>query len=258
MQSKECAIVSVLVAAVFLFLATGTVVAETNETNSTDLNNTNSTGLNETNSTGSNSTITNSTNQTSCVTRERRVEGRLRQYREGRDGHFRSFINLRDHLIDAIERLASKGYNVSVLDADLIVLDEKIDTFKADYALFIDKLAATRNASCGNSTTFRGALQAAKAQLRIVRQDANMIKDFMKETVREHIRELRKDRREVRKEAREAEREATKEAREQLRTNRSAERELRKLNRTGDDDDEDQNETDDDDTTNRTGGNVTA
>lgn len=145
---------------------------------------------NETNST--NSSVT---GVSPCKAIEHRIQGRLEQYRESRDGHLKEFANLQLRLNETGKRLQDKGYNVSKLNEDLKILNEKIKKFNDDYTIFIQKLNETRNFTCGSSQgSFLAALNAAKSQLKIVRQDAEDIKELAKVTLRKDILELRLER----------------------------------------------------------------
>ena len=167
-------------------------MAEGNDTNSTDLNNTNNSGANASSNSSRN-----------CQALNHRIEGRLRQFDEGRDGHLRRFVNLRDRLGNMTDKLEQRGFNVSQARADLTILDEKILKFDEDYALFIQKLNDTRKFVCSHSNgSFKSSLDAAKAQLKIVRQDAEDIREFIKKIVRADFKDLRIERRDERLENR--------------------------------------------------------
>lgn len=130
-----------------------------------------------------------------CNEINNRVDGRIRQYEEGRDRHLIEFNNMRDRINDSIERLNRKGFDTTNITNDLLILDGKISKLRQDYALFIQKLNETKGFTCGHSNgDFFNALNASKAQLRIVRLDVEDIKNFYRDTIRKDITELRLDR----------------------------------------------------------------
>jgi len=150
-------------------------------------------------------------NQTRCEAINNRVEGRLKQFREEKDQHYARFDKLRERLANISDMAESRGFNVVDLDADIAVLDEKIAKLKTDYALFIDKLAETRNFTCGHSEgQFKAALQAAKDQLNIVREDAKDIKEFYSTEIKADLKSLKEQKREEMKAKRNETREAIK------------------------------------------------
>ncbi len=185
----------------FLFAMLTFVIAQSNGTNSTKNNSTatNNTLGNSTNVTAGNFS-TNSNNQARCQALNNRIEGRLKQFRDD-NPHFREFGNLRDRIVNVADRLEANGADVTKLRADIVVLDAKIQKFYEDYNLFLQKLNLTRDSSCKRSPIqFKDSLNAAKTQLRVVRQDADDIKRFVKTTIKEDIKNIRIRNNEVRNE----------------------------------------------------------
>ena len=179
-MEKKIVIISVLLVLLVIGFV-GLIAAEVNDTDNSN---------NSTDKDYNNKSINWTTR---CAAVNHRVEGRLAMYEENRDPHFTRFVRLADKLNEIINKSYVKGYNTSVLDADLVILNEKILKFQEDYTLFIQKLENTRNFTCGHSEgQFKAALNESKMQLRIVRQDAEDIKEFYKETIKKDIAELGK------------------------------------------------------------------
>jgi len=203
------------------------VIAEENVTNSTDtnstdsvnvsINNTDSVNLTTNNTDGEsenltsnntiNSTIDPTTNTTTnssetnltgnwsrdCSFVNNRVQGRIRMYEEMRDPHLNRFQNIVNQVNRISEQAILKGYNTTQLDLDMIKLNESITKFHDDYAVFILSLKETRNFTCGHSEgEFKNALNVSKEQLRIVRDDIENIKAFIKDVIKKDIAELRR------------------------------------------------------------------
>ena len=91
-----------------------------------------------------------------------------------------------------ITRATSQGYDVTKLEADGKTLDQKVQKFATDYAAFISKLEATKTTACGESEgAFRSALQTARQQLAVVRQDSVDIRNYYQTVIRQDIQDLR-------------------------------------------------------------------
>ncbi len=126
-----------------------------------------------------------------CEAVNHEIDRRITHY-ENKDMQSTRFVKLNESLQMLITKAQSKGLNTSLLEADLLVLNEKIATFQDDYALFIQKLKDTKNYTCGHSEgQFKAALNESKVQLRIVHQDAKDIKEFVGTTIKEDISFLR-------------------------------------------------------------------
>jgi len=169
---------------------------------------------NQTTSTNNSFNNTRSSWVSRCAAVEHRVEGKITMFEQNRDPHFTRFTRLSAQLDQIINKSYTKGYNITVLDNDIALLNEKISQFQNDYSLFIQKLQNTRNFTCGHSEgQFQAALNASKTQLKILRQDAEDIKKFYDEIIKKDIAQLR--------EQKKAEAEKRKVEREQNRTRAS-------------------------------------
>lgn len=186
-----------LLFSIFLVLTALTIVSasEVNQTNSTD-SSTNQTNITIPATNTTHNTTNNNQNKSvnwtiRCEAVNHRVEGRIAHF-ESEDPHFKRVTKLNESLQMIATKAKEKGLNTSLLEADLLVLNEKIATFQDDYALFIQKLKDTRNYTCGHSEgQYKAALNESKAQLRIVKQDADDIKEFVKTTIKDDLSFLR-------------------------------------------------------------------
>jgi len=186
------------VVGLLVFTMFSIVAAQTNDTNTTTTNVT--APANDTVTTTVTDANKTKLNQTRCEAINKRVEGRISQFTEERDKHYMRFDNLRERLANLSAKAESTGFNVTDLNADIAILDTKIAKLKTDYALFIDKLAETRNFTCGHSEgQFKAALQAAKDQLNIVREDAKDIKEFYSTEIKADLKALKEQKRETMK-----------------------------------------------------------
>jgi hypothetical protein len=161
-----------MIASLLLVGTVSLIAADSNVTNTTDQVN-NSTDWN-----------------TRCAAINNRVEGLISHYNTN-EQRVERFSRLTDLLQNLTARIESRGYNVSTLQADQVILDTKIAKFQEDYSVFIDKLENTRNFTCGHSEgQFQSALNESKAQLKIVKADAEDIQQFFKTTIKQDVQTI--------------------------------------------------------------------
>jgi hypothetical protein len=164
-----------------------------------------------------------------CQAVNHRVEGRLREYNEEKDNHHSRFSKLSEKLQEVITKADAKGFDTSALKEDQTKLNELIQVFQQDYALFMEKLANTRNFTCGHSEgQFASAINESKNQLKVVKLDAEAIKDFFQSTVKEDIKAL-KDQEKLAREERKKAKEEELSVKDTERQVKVAEREVKRL-----------------------------
>ncbi len=127
-----------------------------------------------------------------CAAVTAAIDARLKRYTEQKEAHIAVHQRIHDRLQALIERLAAKGYDVTVVKADLVKLDELIKQANDDYQVFIIKLEMTKRYNCGTAEgDFKAKLAEAKAALAVFRADVKAIVAFVKDTLKPHVRELR-------------------------------------------------------------------
>ncbi len=136
-----------------------------------------------------NSTTANANNWSDrCAAVDNRVAGLVNQYNE--NNGTKRFSEITNILQNVITRAEARGYNVTTLQADQVILNEKITAFQANYSLFIQKLEDTRSYTCGHSEgEFQSALLIARAQLALARGNAQEVNQF-KQTIIKDIKDL--------------------------------------------------------------------
>jgi len=182
---------SVIVSAfVLLFVVVGFFSLVIADSNMTDANQTSySANPNATNASGPIGNVGNWSVR--CAAIDHRVEGLISQYNNS-DKRFERFSRLTDLFQGITSRIESRGYNDSLLQDDQLILNNKIAKFQDDYGIFIQKLENTRNFTCGHSEgQFVIALNESRAQLRIVRADAEDIQQFFRTTIKDSIQTIR-------------------------------------------------------------------
>jgi hypothetical protein len=127
-----------------------------------------------------------------CQAMTQRIETAIARFNNNKDGHTRRYLAVADHLKNLNEKLKAKGYDTSKPEADYKVLNEKILKASQDYQMFITKLEATKQYACGQSQgQFKTALQDAKAQLKVYREDVADIRNYYQTVVRPDVKALR-------------------------------------------------------------------
>jgi hypothetical protein len=127
-----------------------------------------------------------------CQAMTQRIETAIARFNNNKDGHTTRYLKIAEHLKNINEKLTAKGYDTTKTEADYKILNEKIVKASADYSTFISKLGETKQYACGQSQgQFRTALQAAKAQLKIYREDVADIRNYYQTVVRPDAQALR-------------------------------------------------------------------
>jgi hypothetical protein len=127
-----------------------------------------------------------------CSGFNHRLDGKIKAYEDGRKRHALGLFNILEVVKRIEQRAKADNVDTTQLDSDLILLNQSIEKFKADYALFIQKLKDTKNYTCGHSQgQYVNALSEAKAQLRIAQDDMEVIKNLTKIVIQEDIKSLR-------------------------------------------------------------------
>jgi len=127
-----------------------------------------------------------------CPMIESRLQMKVVNFDNNKLRHMESFVNMQSRLAKLSEKLASKGADVSVLQADLSVLGQKIDKFSTDYSAYITKLKGTQTATCGKiATKFKTDLKGAKAAMQLVHQDILDIRAYFVSTIKPDLQAIR-------------------------------------------------------------------
>ena len=128
-----------------------------------------------------------------CARIQERVSERTGKVNDVKEKHMSVYKNMVNRISKFIERLSGQGYDVSKIEADLVVLNEKIQKFSTDYSAQTMKLGETKQFACDRSDDeFKSKLTEVRKMSELVRADAMEIRKYMQETVRVDIQALRK------------------------------------------------------------------
>lgn len=127
-----------------------------------------------------------------CTILTTNIDTRITRFNNNKQRHIDRYNNINERVAKFIAQAREQGYDVAKLEADGKTLDQKVQKFASDYAAFISKLEATKSSACGESEgAFRGALQTARQQLAVVRQDSVDIRNYYQTVIRQDIQDLR-------------------------------------------------------------------
>lgn len=127
-----------------------------------------------------------------CVRIQDRVQNKTARFDDNKERHMAVYKNLKNRLTKFVEKLDAKGYDTSKLKEDLKVLDAKIAQFAKDYASYAAKLKESKILTCGHSEgEFRGTMVDARSLLKIVHQDAQDIRTYMRTVIHKDLQDIR-------------------------------------------------------------------
>jgi DNA repair ATPase RecN len=130
--------------------------------------------------------------QKRCDTLNTRIDERITRFEANKDKHLTHYADLVAKISEILQTLEAKGYDVAAAEAHVATLEGMISDYAAAYTEFIDLLVATQDIVCGESDgAFKGGVQSARDQLKVVHQKRMAVRDFYRNTLRVSLREIR-------------------------------------------------------------------
>ncbi|MFA6525962.1 MAG: hypothetical protein WCT26_00925 [Candidatus Buchananbacteria bacterium] len=127
-----------------------------------------------------------------CPIIESKIQVKIADFDNSKIKHLTVYNNLKDRISKIADRLTARGVDVTALRATLVVLDQKIAKFNADYAIYVAKLKASQEGVCGKSEAqFKALLKETKVALVQVHKDAADIRDYVATTIKAEINKIR-------------------------------------------------------------------
>jgi len=127
-----------------------------------------------------------------CLRIQEKVQERSGNLEDAKEKHMAVYENMTERISKFIEKLSTDGYDVAKIEADLVVLQEKIQSFSDDFAAQSSKLAETKDLACGHSDgEFKGKLIEARLAVKMSHTDAMEIRKYVQNTLRVDIQALR-------------------------------------------------------------------
>ncbi len=102
------------------------------------------------------------------------------------------YKNVTNHLKDLSEKLKNKGVDTTEFDASITELETKIATFNTDLAAYKQIVADLADMDCKSDPEgFKASLEAARAALKKVSEDAAAVKAHVKDVIKPLLKEIR-------------------------------------------------------------------
>lgn len=120
-----------------------------------------------------------------CQTVEAKIQTKLQNYTTAKEKFTTAFDNLQTRL-DAFDlKIKAKGYDTTMLEADIAVLKQKVTDFKTLVADANTQLQQTQTYTCGQSQgQFVKSLALARQKIRLTHQKALEIRTFYRDVIR--------------------------------------------------------------------------
>lgn len=127
-----------------------------------------------------------------CDLAEARIDTTTKFY----DGTHRRHVEQYQKMVSNFKRLMAslkeKGYDVTKLEADAKLLNDKVAKFSQDHAAFIEQLKQARQYACGESSgQFKTEMQKARELAATLKLDAQDIRAFYQTVIRADIKAVR-------------------------------------------------------------------
>lgn len=127
-----------------------------------------------------------------CARVQERIQNKLSLFADAKGKHTSVYVNLVNRINKFIARADEQKLDTTAIKSHLVILQEKIDKFKEDYAAYAAKLGETKNYTCGHSEgEFKGVLLESKTLLKQVHADAADIRTYVRETILADIKALK-------------------------------------------------------------------
>jgi len=128
-----------------------------------------------------------------CEKIKEKIANRNEFFEKNKERQLNAYNNLSDRLNKFAEKLKLKGYDVSDLEADLKVLNEKIQKFSADQDAYIGELNGVKDYLCEKTDAeSKTKMDELRASLKQVRQDAKDIREYYRNTIKPDLQAIKK------------------------------------------------------------------
>ncbi|MHB8896218.1 MAG: hypothetical protein ACYC99_13720 [Candidatus Geothermincolia bacterium] len=120
-----------------------------------------------------------------------RIEIVIARFNNNKARHVASYNAVKDKITEIVQTMSAKGYDTSKLASDLQAWDAMVVKTAGDYATFISLLqTAEQYAPFASQGQFVSAMNQARAQLRVVRQDSLDARHMYQTVIRPDVQAL--------------------------------------------------------------------
>jgi len=128
--------------------------------------------------------------QRAAVIKER-IDLIIARFNNNKDRHIAVYNATKAKVVEVVTTMSAKGYDTSKLSADLQTWDQMVQKAAADYATYVSLLqSAEQFAPYQSGGQFWNAINQARAQLRVVRQDSLDVRSEYQTVIRPNIAAL--------------------------------------------------------------------
>jgi hypothetical protein len=127
-----------------------------------------------------------------CPIIESKIQIKIGSFDNNKIKHVAVYNNLKNQLTQIIDRLVTKGIDVTDLKLTLQALDAKIKKFNDDYAVYVSKLKESQVFVCGKAQgQFVVKLKETKTALQQVQKDVVDIRSYYVSAVKPEIMRIK-------------------------------------------------------------------
>ncbi len=127
-----------------------------------------------------------------CEALQKMLRTRVVTYKQNRDTHINTYQRIQDRVKSYVVKAKAQGLDTSTLEADLVTLQVKIDTFGSNADTFVRKIEEANDYNCGQSEgTFMQKIKDAKELGKIAKQSTIDVRSYIRETIKTDIKNLR-------------------------------------------------------------------
>lgn len=132
-----------------------------------------------------------------CEELTENIEKKISNYDNNKKTHVENYQNLQERLEKLIAKLDEKDYDTTELKSALEGLKPLVSKFASDYSTFISALKETQQYTCGASEgEFKAKVEEAHKLLKVVKEDAQAIREYYKDNVKPALEDLREQHKE--------------------------------------------------------------
>lgn len=129
--------------------------------------------------------------ETRCEKVHTRIDKLKDKYQNNKERHINRYDSITDKFSTIINRIKEAGYDVSSIEANVVVLQEKIDNFHVLHNEFLTIMEEAKELDCGEANgEYKAKLQEAKAKLGEVRTQVQEIKSLIRDTMIPDLRAI--------------------------------------------------------------------
>lgn len=127
-----------------------------------------------------------------CEKIEAKVQTKLENYSGTKTKHMSAYNNMVSRLEKFIENIKANGYDTTVLEADLVVLKQKIEEFSTLTAAANTVMTQTKLYTCSDAEkTFKNSLTQTRSKVRLAYQKASEIRTFYRDVIRVDLQDIK-------------------------------------------------------------------